>query len=540
MPLPKGEAMGGLDEAVQQLVEVQKQQTLGALGSKVFSLGPTASRHREWQSTVEELLQRVNHSVDQAERSRDHFAGEGQGVEQEFSREIEGNNLKMLNEEEKNLQRRPSIFNERTSATFNIKPLKKLVSEALKEASRSRASGRPLRGLRKVAEHIVAAHWFEYVTGLIIFANLITVGIELEMTLTVPEFQKAVWPQVAERIFLFIYFVELVLRSFAGGMQNLKDLWFWMDLFLVALGIWALVLLPIAGGTDLGFERLLVFRGLRLLRLVRALRMVNHFKIMWRLVYGLLTCGQTILSTMALIIISLFVFACVAVELISKDTELSKANEEVAEIVEVNFGSLGKTIMTLFQFVTLDSISAIYFPLITAKPFLVLVFLPILVVVSIGLMNLVTAALVENAMANATAQAEEERNSLKKQLQIALPSLIDLFHELDEDGSGMLTEEELSKVSADILPPRILESSFAEDALDAVDAVDAERHLLSAGQGRGGRAVESDNWPGHAWRIRQLELSRLMAESDEAKGGGDPTSVILERHWLMVMAWVMT
>lgn len=47
-----------------------------------------------------------------------------------------------------------------------------------------------LRGLRKVAEHIVAAHWFEYVTGLIIFANLITVGIELEMTLTVPEFQQ--------------------------------------------------------------------------------------------------------------------------------------------------------------------------------------------------------------------------------------------------------------------------------------------------------------------------------------------------------------
>ena len=56
-----------------------------------------------------------------------------------------------------------------------------------------------------------------------------------------------------------------------------------MDLSLVALGIWALVIIPVAGGDDgLGFERLLVFRGLRLLRLVRALRMVSHFKIMWR------------------------------------------------------------------------------------------------------------------------------------------------------------------------------------------------------------------------------------------------------------------
>ena len=42
--------------------------------------------------------------------------------------------------------------------------------------------------------------------------------------------------------------------------------------------------------------------------------MVNHFKIMWRLVYGLLTAAETILATSALIVVFLFVFACVAVE----------------------------------------------------------------------------------------------------------------------------------------------------------------------------------------------------------------------------------
>ena len=42
----------------------------------------------------------------------------------------------------------------------------------------------------------------------------------------------------------------------------------------------------------------------------------------WRLVYGLLTAGQTIISTTALILISLFVCSCVAVELIGKDREL--------------------------------------------------------------------------------------------------------------------------------------------------------------------------------------------------------------------------
>lgn len=62
--------------------------------------------------------------------------------------------------------------------------------------------------------------------------------------------------------------------------------------------------------------------------------MFKHFKVMWRhsariegvynlslwpgLVNGLVSAGQTIISTTILIIVSLFIFACMAVELISK------------------------------------------------------------------------------------------------------------------------------------------------------------------------------------------------------------------------------
>ena len=68
----------------------------------------------------------------------------------------------------------------------------------------------------------------------------------------------------------------------------------------------------------------------------------------------------------------------------------------------------------------------------------------------------------------------KDRAALKKQLQHALPSLMALFHDLDTDGSGMLTEEELQKVSADILPPHILESSFAEDMGDLFHYLDLD------------------------------------------------------------------
>lgn len=119
--------------------------------------------------------------------------------------------------------------------------------------------------------------------------------------------------------------------------------------------------------------------------------MVNHFKIMWRLVYGLLTAAETILATSALILVFMFVFSCVAVEVISKDKRLAGL-EDTGFIISEYFGNLGKTVMTLMQFVTMDSLATIYFPLIVEEPLLLCFFLPILIFVSIGLMNLVTAA----------------------------------------------------------------------------------------------------------------------------------------------------
>jgi hypothetical protein len=119
--------------------------------------------------------------------------------------------------------------------------------------------------------------------------------------------------------------VELSLRLFVGGRQLFKSPWFLLDFSLVCVGIIALVVAPILGQGRLGgieFEKVLVVRGLRLLRLARALRMVGHFKVIWRLVYGILTAGHTMLSVTCLVALWLFIFGCVAVEIITKDVDL--------------------------------------------------------------------------------------------------------------------------------------------------------------------------------------------------------------------------
>ncbi|CAE7611891.1 CACNA1I [Symbiodinium necroappetens] len=249
-----------------------------------------------------------------------------------------------------------------------------------------------------------------------------------------------------------------------------------MDLALIMIGVLALEIVPRVAGPGVeaeSFYSVLVVRGFRLFRLVRALRMLRHFKLIWRLVYGMLAAGQTIISTTALIAIFLFIFSCVAVELISKDRNLTEL-EPTRDIVRDYFSGLNKTFLTLIQFVTLDSIAEVYYPLIMNKPWLTFYFMPLLIFLSVGLMNLVTAALVENAMETAAHEAEEERQKLKKRVQSALPSLIEIFHELDKDRSGLLTREEVENVPLSVLPPRVLDTIYADSMADIFDYLDVD------------------------------------------------------------------
>lgn len=45
-------------------------------------------------------------------------------------------------------------------------------------------------------------------------------------------------------------------------------------------------------------------------------------------------------------------------------------NEETAAIVKQHFWGIWPSIVTLMQFVTLDSVAAIYYPIIAVRPFL--------------------------------------------------------------------------------------------------------------------------------------------------------------------------
>ena len=154
---------------------------------------------------------------------------------------------------------------------------------------------------------------------------MITIGFEAQLTLKTGEYETGFWIYI-ERMFLCIYCAEASFRAFSFGWQILCDGWFLLDLALVFVGLLALVVVPLLDTPGLkGLQKFLLLRSLRLVRLMRVLRMARHFKSLWRLVFGFLTAWETILGAAALLLMTVFVLSCIAVEFIAKDSDLNQS-----------------------------------------------------------------------------------------------------------------------------------------------------------------------------------------------------------------------
>ena len=107
--------------------------------------------------------------------------------------------------------------------------------------------------------------------------------------------------------------------------------------------------------------------------------------------------------------------------------------------------------ITLIQFVTLDSIGEIYRVMIPHKPVQLCIFFCLfLMVVSISLMNLVTAVIVEGSFEQAKSDKEVSTAYKTSRLKRLIPEIRELFHQMDADGSGDLDMDEILNAPPDI------------------------------------------------------------------------------------------
>jgi len=298
---------------------------------------------------------------------------------------------------------------------------------------------------RKLVLDANFSSWFEIVIAGVIIVNSIVIGVETQLSLSS---DTSSWARPVEIAFVTIYTIEICIRLVAKGLRNFQDGWFLFDLLLVALTMFSIIISGVSESWAEEMQQVLVFRAVRLLRLLRTFRMIRGLRTSWRLVYGLITSGETMISTLMLLFLVLYTFAVLGVEAIRKDPDLQE-DPRTNAILEENFSSIYVTMVTLSQFVTMDSIAAIYLPLVKKKIELGLYFVLLVIIVSISLMNLVTAVIVEGALDHARKDREEENKMQTAKAKNMLSEIEDLFQTLDKDQNKIIRLDEIERAERD-------------------------------------------------------------------------------------------
>ena len=216
----------------------------------------------------------------------------------------------------------------------------------------------------RVARLVSAAPFQRAVIALILL-NAVTLGLETWGTV------MADWGgllRAADRALLWLFTAELSLRIYAFRGRFFRDPWGIFDLVVVGIA-W----MPAAGP-------LAVLRALRVLRVLRLISVVPSLRTVVEAMLAALPGMGSIVLLMGLIF---YVSAVMATKLFGAG-------------MEEHFGSLGASLFTLFQLMTLDDWANIVKPAMEQHPWALLFFLPFILIATFVVLNLFIGVIVES------------------------------------------------------------------------------------------------------------------------------------------------
>lgn len=192
---------------------------------------------------------------------------------------------------------------------------------------------------------------------------------------------------VVDRTMLMIFVVELLLKLYAYRLRFFRNSWNIFDLIVVSVG-----LMPQTAGLS----------ALRGLRVIRALRLLSVIPQMRAVVQALLDALPGMGAVIIMISIVFYVFGVMATIM------YGTAFDEW-------FGTLGRSLYTLFQVMTLESWSmGIVRPVMETFPAAWVFFVPFIVITSFSVLNLFIGLLVNTMQTAVEEETEAEFEKLRE------------------------------------------------------------------------------------------------------------------------------
>jgi voltage-gated sodium channel len=285
--------------------------------------------------------------------------------------------------------------------------------EAAANAKRipSTATERGSPGYRRTLLSLVESRGFNAFIIAVIVVNAVTLGLE-----TSQRALAAAGPLLyaLDRAAMIIFTIEIALRITAHRTSFFRGGWNLFDFFIVAIS-W----IPAAGA----------FSVLRAMRILRVLRLLSVVPQMRKIIGALLSALPGMGSVIAVLLLVFYVSAVMATQIFGSQFPQW-------------FGSVGASMFSLFQIMTLESWSmGIVRPVMEVYPHAWAFFVPFLVITSFTVLNLFIALMV-NSMQTIHAEdrqfamkteemAHEDRLRLMDSIEAMRKDLLSLQQQLD-------------------------------------------------------------------------------------------------------------
>lgn len=314
--------------------------------------------------------------------------------------------------------------------------------------------------------------WFNVYVTATAFLNAFLIGLEQEVSNSDGGISDRLLWYMIELVFAGVFTFEMLMRMSCLKTRFWLDIWNVLDLGVVSgCVIDALVLQPAKIGGKL--RLLSTLRVMRIVRLIRLVRMFRSFRELWLLVGGLVNSIKALAWICIILLLLIYVCSVVTTTEIGQNPEVydngPSYDGEVWPYKEY-FGSVFKSMFTLFQIMTLDGwCDDIVRHILYFQPMFALLFVVFLVLTAFGLMNVVIGVIVENTLAAAAVadQAVEQAEATKRKK--ALDQLEVMLELSDSDRSGEISVQELAAAS---------QSKVVQAQLEALDVRQAEVEQL--------------------------------------------------------------
>mmetsp|Transcript_23913 Transcript_23913/g.43881 ORF Transcript_23913/g.43881 Transcript_23913/m.43881 type:complete len:650 (-) Transcript_23913:84-2033(-) len=298
------------------------------------------------------------------------------------------------------------------------------------ESMRSQAQSEP--------PSILTTNYFNWTIWALVALNTVQMGVEVDY----PE-HETFW-LVCENFFTAAFALEMLIKLWVLRCDYFKDKANWLDFCIVMLAIVDVWLLTYLFSEDIDLRSVSVLRVLRLLRLVRIAKLVKQSRKVILVLHGLFAAMQVTSFVGCLLALSIYCCAIFCTSIIGKQkvypgyTEVMEEINEQEVMSEFNphlaFGSMGKSMLTLFSIAIFAEWTEIVRPVYVKQPGLVIFFVAFALFVCFGVMNVIIGMIVDSVMdySNRIEHAEEEqlRKSRRSKVRQIVGLLDTEYHDL--------------------------------------------------------------------------------------------------------------